>query len=64
MLWVYLQDVRPWLLHHMGQAEQMKQSFSHKSFPLTVATQSLTNLGLIGFSCDLFLHNLKSFNKS
>ncbi len=50
IMWVHLQDVRPGFLHDMRQAEQMKQSFSHKTFPLTVATQGLTDLGLVGFS--------------
>lgn len=53
---VYLKDVRPWFLHDMGQAEQMKQSFSHKTFPLTVTTQCLTDLGLVGFACYLSTH--------
>lgn len=52
-MWVHLKDVRPGLLHHMGQAEQMKQSFPHKPFSLTVAPQGLTDLGLVGFSCYL-----------
>lgn len=52
-MWVYLQDVRPGFFHDVRQAEQMKQSFSHKTFPLTVATQCLADLRLVGFSCYL-----------
>lgn len=51
---VHLEDVRPWFLHDMGEAEQMKQSFSYEAFSLAIATQCLTDLGLIGFSCYLF----------
>lgn len=55
-LLVYLQDVRPWLLHDMCQAEEMKQSLSHKSFPLPVATQGLADLRLVCFSRYLLVH--------
>lgn len=56
IVWVHLEDVGPRFLHHMSQAEQMKQSFSHETFPLAVATQGLTDLGLVGFSRHLFTH--------
>ena len=54
--WVYLEDVRPRFLHDVSQAEQMKQSFSHKTLPFTVATQGLTDLGLVCLPCYLFTH--------
>lgn len=61
-MWVHLQDVRPGFLHDMRQAEQVKQSFSHKTFPLTVATQGLTDLGFVSFPRYLLTHKIQ-FNK-
>lgn len=63
-MWVYFKDVRPWFLHDMGQAEQMKKSFSHETFPVTVSTQGLTDLGLGGFSCYLFTHSLTTVRQT
>lgn len=40
----------------MSEAEQMKESFSHKTFSLTVAPQCLTDLSLISFSSHLMAH--------
>lgn len=40
----------------MSEAKQMKESFSHKTFSLTVAPQCLTDLSLISFSSHLMAH--------
>lgn len=47
---VYLEDVWSRLFHDMCEAEQVKQGFSHKAFPLAVAPQRLTDLRLVCFS--------------
>lgn len=47
---VYLEDVRSGLFHDVCEAEQVKQGFSHKPFPLAVAPQRLADLRLVGFS--------------
>lgn len=49
----YLQDVWPRLFHDVCEAEEVKEGFSHKPFPLAVAPQRLTDLRLVGFSGDL-----------
>lgn len=47
---VYLEDVWSRLFHDMCEAEQVKQGFSHKPFPLAVAPQRLADLRLVCFS--------------
>lgn len=49
----YLQDVRSWFLDGMSEAEEVEESLSNKALSLTVPSQRLTDLGLIGFPSHL-----------
>ncbi len=55
--YAYLQDVRSWFLNGVSEAEKMEESFSDKPLSLTVSSQCLTDLRLIGFSSHLQKQN-------
>lgn len=51
--WAHLQDVRSWFLDGMSEAEEVEESLSNKALSLTVPSQRLTDLSLIGFPSHL-----------